>query len=391
MTAPPPGTPPPPRGSTTQVVDSYVGSPLYEVIPEHETALVMALLLPVVVWAIRRVWPQCLGAFDRLEPVHRLLAWILVLTTIVHTGLVLGHEPSGFTVLYVGGAVAPLLALRRLLSGKPWKRMTRVVLLGLTLGYMFTSFSEPPDSFGLTAKLAEITGLAIAFRPDAETRWRGLGASFATFMVAFAVALGGWIGAFAAGDGGHHLGASPPPGVLLPPGEDRPPTTAEAAAAAALHRSTVAALARYQDPAVAAAAGYDTTGLTGSGFHAENEALKDDGRVLDPEFPETLVYAVAGSGTPVLLGAQFQTDDVGHVGPAVGGPLTVWHAHDHICVSLPFGLAGFTSPYGMCPLGTFTVPVTNEMLHVWIVPGLEGEKAFGDIDEQWLTAYLAVR
>ncbi len=387
----PPGTPPPPDATTAQVVDSYVGSSLYVVIGEHQLAFLLAVLVPVVGWALRRWWPHRLARLDGLAPLERMLAWILVLSTVIHAGLVLGHEPSGFSLLYLGGAVLPWWALRRLLSGRPWRRRVRWVLAVLTLGYVVTALTEPPDSFGLATKLVEITGLAIAFRPERETRLRNMVASLATFAVTFVVAFGGWAGAFNAGDGGHHLGATPAPGVLLPPGEDRPPTPGEQAAAEALFNATAHALERYTDPAVAAAAGYDITAAAGLEGHADNPALKNDDRILDPRYPETLVYAEAPSGNLVLLGAMFQMDGVGEPGPTPGGPLTVWHAHDHICLGVPFGLSGFTSPFGLCPLGTVTIPVTNEMLHLWTIPGLPAEDRYGDIDDQWLEAYLADR
>jgi hypothetical protein len=43
----------------------------------------------------------------------------------------------------------------------------------------------------------------------------------------------------------------------------------------------------------------------------------------------------------------------------------------------------------MCPLGSVTLPVTNEMLHVWILPGLDDP--FGDIDGELLAEYVASR
>lgn len=389
--SPPPGTPPPPDATTAQVVDSYVGSPIYEVIGAHQPALLVALLVPVVAWAVRRWWPHRLVRFDALAPLERMLAWILALSAVIHLGLLLSHPPSGFSLMYLGGVALPWWALHRLLSGKPWRRRVRFALLTLTLGYVAVAFIEPPDSFGLTTKLVEVTGLAIAFRPEHDTRLRNLGASVATFAITFAVAFGGWVGAFSAGDGGHHLGATPAPGVLLPPGEDRPATPAEQAAADALYHQTVDSLERYTDPAVAAAAGYDVAAASGLEGHADNPALKSDGRILDPEYPESLVYAEAPSGRLVLIGALFQMDDIGEPGPTPGGPLTVWHAHDHICLGLPIGLSGFTSPFGLCPLGTVTIPVTNEMLHIWTIPGLPEKDRYGDIDDQWLTAYLAHR
>lgn len=129
-------------------------------------------------------------------------------------------------------------------------------------------------------------------------------------------------------------------------------------------------------------------GIHGIDFHANNQAYEHDGRVLDPERPETLVYAVAPDGRTVLLGALFAMPSAGEPGPTVGGPLTVWHAHEDICFSLvPLSLTGVLSPLGTCPVGSFTMPVTAEMMHVWTVPG--APETFGDLDEQWKRAYLA--
>ncbi len=175
--------------------------------------------------------------------------------------------------------------------------------------------------------------------------------------------------------------------MLLPIGNDRAATASEAAEARRLYEATAAATARYADPAVAAADGYQTAGMAGTGFHASNPSYQHDGRILDPARPETLVYAV-GPGGPVLLGAMFEMPSIGQPGPAVGGPLTVWHAHDHVCLSLlPPALSGLTSPYGICPLGSITVPITPEMIHVWTVPG--APEPFGDLDDEWLAAFLA--
>ena len=188
---------------------------------------------------------------------------------------------------------------------------------------------------------------------------------------------------------GHHVhaGSVAPPGTILPLVPEREPTAAERAAAADLVTAARVALARYADPAVAAADGYRVKGLAGLDFHAGNPAHENDDRVLDPAHPETLVYAVAPDGRPVLMGAMFMMPKIGTPGPTIGGPLTVWHAHQHVCFSLtPPGLAGLLSPLGMCPLGTIDVPLTAEMIHIWIVPG--APEPFGDLDEAWKRAYL---
>lgn len=150
--------------------------------------------------------------------------------------------------------------------------------------------------------------------------------------------------------------------------------------------ATRTAIARYADPAVAARDGYAEDGIAGLDFHASNEAYEHDDRVLDPERPESLIYAMGPHG-PILLGAMFQMPGLGEVGPAVGGPLTVWHGHEQVCFSLvPPGLTGIVSPLGGCPVGSLSMPRTVEMMHVWTVPG--APQPFGDLDDAWRDAYV---
>jgi hypothetical protein len=371
------------------VIDSYVGSPLYRVIPEHEPAIAGLLVLGLwyAIWG-RRSNAAFMTAYRRLSPIHRMLAWFLAVSGVIHLALAIAHEPSGYTVAYVLGAVMPIWVLTRLVTGRRWRREGALVLTLLLVGYTSTLVGgEPPDQLGIGTKLVELAAFAIVLSPRTESRRRRLAANASVVAMGIVVALGGWIGAFAAGDGGHHLGETPHPGVLLPAGVDRSATPEEVRAADDLFAATAAALGKYEDIDVAADAGYNVSGLAGIDFHADNPAYDDDGHILDPERPETLVYAVAASGQPVLLGAMFKMDGVGDAGPAVAGPLTVWHAHDHICFTAPFTIAGLTSPYGLCPLGSVTLPITQEMLHVWVLPGVVDR--FGDIDEEWLGEYLA--
>jgi hypothetical protein len=85
---------------------------------------------------------------------------------------------------------------------------------------------------------------------------------------------------------------------------------------------------------------------------------------------------------------MFQMSKFGEPGPAVGGPLTVWHGHEQICFSvLPPGLTGIVSPLGGCPVGSLAIPRTVEMMHVWTAPG--APQPFGDLDDGWRRAYVA--
>ncbi|MFN8558393.1 MAG: hypothetical protein U0531_13965 [Dehalococcoidia bacterium] len=144
-----------------------------------------------------------------------------------------------------------------------------------------------------------------------------------------------------------------------------PPTPDQQAAAARLLAETRAGIARYADPATALSDGYRATMPGGATIHYENQSYSRDGRVLDPERPEQLVYAMTDDGL-LLLGAGFVMPRAGVPGPEVGGPLTRWHAHT-VCVSaLPPGLAGLVSPFGTCPAATLNGRSLSWM-HVWIV------------------------
>ncbi len=378
---------------------SYLGSPLYAVIPEHRLAFLGLILALLGAWWVRRRGARHLSCeetcfyrrYDHLGMRERLVFWLITTSAVVHLGLVLGHEPSGYTLAYMLATIVLSWIALRMLTARPWRRPARYVLIGSIFGYAGTLLAGgAPDQIGILTKLIEIAALAgIIVAPVANSRGRIAESLRSASIVGLIVVTGfaGWVGAMSSGDGGHHLGETPPPGVLLPGGEDREPTATEQLRADHLYEETVAALARFEDPAVAAAHGYDVEGMFGNDFHASNESLKNDGRTLDPHHPETLVYAMAGD-RPVLLGAMFEMDEIGQAGPAVGGPLTVWHAHDHICLSLtPVGIAGLQGPFGSCPAGAINIPITNEMLHVWVLPGLEDP--FGDIDEGWLDAYLA--
>jgi len=133
-------------------------------------------------------------------------------------------------------------------------------------------------------------------------------------------------------------------------------STAQRAAAADLLNRTEAATAQYSDVAKAKAAGYDLqAGLArkekksprvaaqlkriDSGaamsdahmpmLHVGNKAKKADGKVLDPNAPETLMYSYEGHGTWKLIGVMYTaTESYPHAPPDPGGAITRWHYHD---------------------------------------------------------------
>jgi hypothetical protein len=371
------------------------GSPLYQISPEHVVALgALISFLVVGAWLIGR------GRFSQLAAADQLLVLLLAASAAVHAGLVVGDAHGGGTrLLFLVDAVLLAYVARRVARGSSSGRLGILVLVGSIGAYWISAFGgDPSDQLGSVIKLIEIAALAIVLRPSVDERRRRLrsfAGSAAVVLLVVATSASSWVGAFRASAAepgevaGHHVhgGSVPPPGTVMPAVPDRGATPEEIAAAERLLLDTRLALAKYADPAVAAADGYNVDGLSGIDFHAANPAYEKDGRVLDPARPETLVYAVAPDGRPVLMGALFQMPEFSQPGPTIGGPLTVWHAHEHVCVSLmPLALAGLLSPLGMCPLGSIDLPLTAQMIHIWVVPG--APQPFGDLDDAWKRGYL---
>jgi len=148
-------------------------------------------------------------------------------------------------------------------------------------------------------------------------------------------------------------------------------TPAEQSRAEKLVAVTLKELPQFATQAAAEAKGFHSIHDGATGFeHLINWDYINDDHTLDPNYPESLVYATGG-GTPKLVSAMFmlKTGETLDTVPDVGGPLTQWHIHDNLCFSNDGGnpvVAGLTLPDGSCraPLQKLT-PVP--MLHVWIV------------------------
>jgi hypothetical protein len=153
-------------------------------------------------------------------------------------------------------------------------------------------------------------------------------------------------------------------------------TPAEQHRAETLLRATIADLRRFEYPSEAVAAGYRSIGdgLTGD-EHFIKWADVNDGHILDPTRPESLVYEVRNGRQEVAaamymlpFGSRF-TD-----APDVGGALTQWHVHQDLCLTdSPDDktLSGFVGVNGTCPPGSSKAGDTP-MLHVWVVPNVCG-------------------
>ena len=374
-------------------IGDQVGNPLYSVVDEHSAVIALLLLMPViglltVRWLRSRAGQggsrsaRLLEDYERLPLARRWAVWALATSALIHLLLVFTHEFSEYSALYLAGALGLALAARWTLRGTDSKKAAMIVVASV-VGFWF--FGAPPDEVGVVTKLIELFALALLVVPEGDRSRRLAPIGVVILVVLNGVAI--WVGAFAAEgeDGGHHGGEYPGPGTVVPYIERLEPTASEQAAADELYQQVKAALVKFEDPHVAEAHGYDVFPIVGQDHHADNPAYLADGRIFDPERPETLVYADSPRG-PVLLGAMFQMPGT-EPGPRVGGPLTVWHSHENVCLSLtPPALVGLLSPYGVCPLGAINIPGTNEMIHAWTLPGVEDE--WGHIEDDWLDHQL---
>jgi hypothetical protein len=161
-------------------------------------------------------------------------------------------------------------------------------------------------------------------------------------------------------------------GVVHAHGVETPITAEQLAAATKLWQDTKDGTAQYAALSVAQAAGYyQITPWVGSIAHFHNPSFAASDRQLDPTRPDELIYVRLPDKSTRLVGAMFLAKP-GQAGPKIGGPLTVWHAHDNLCFSLRTSMvAALADANGSCPTGTLLHP-TPEMLHVWLVDNPAG-------------------
>ena len=136
---------------------------------------------------------------------------------------------------------------------------------------------------------------------------------------------------------------------------------------------TLIRLPQWADPATAEAAGFHSIGdgLTGFEHYIQWDWINDDD-VLNPDRPESLVYAPQPDGTKKLVSAMYMLQDTVPLTavPDIGGSLTQWHIHDNLCFTkdpVAPRVAGLTDGQGGCPesLQKFR---PAPMIHVWITP-----------------------
>jgi len=275
-----------------------------------------------------------------------------------------------FLILGLGGFVS-------LLIGLSWGTLLRAFAADLARTENFFNLTNPGYTsltravgagivglghflvvFGVAAVLVGLTGATYTrLQSTGDPRWKTLGFRRAFVLgtgtlVLLAVGNAAW--ATSAVSYERKLAAEPSGPAVSSAGEKEDhthctehPTPQQQEAADKLAVDTKAGVAEYVDPSVAKAVGYRPSSPSWRPItHYFNPAYQRDGKVLDPDRPEALVYANTSKGT-VLLGAMYLTPEPGDSGPQIGGCLTQWHAHS---------LQGRETP---------------EMMHVWTadVPG----------------------
>lgn len=173
-------------------------------------------------------------------------------------------------------------------------------------------------------------------------------------------------------------------------------TPAQTAAAKDLLARTIAATAAYRDPAVATRAGFDVqaawdrkqkllaaAGKKGSDktlkqglVHVPNKANRTDGKILDPNAPETLIYRRSADGSFTLVGVMFTAEK--KAPPTSYQPYVRWHTHE-ACVGGGVQklkpVDGLNPANGNCAAGT-TLRTSGAMTHLWFVDPSQLAQAF---------------
>jgi hypothetical protein len=166
-------------------------------------------------------------------------------------------------------------------------------------------------------------------------------------------------------------------------------TPVQRTAAKRLLAATRAATAKWRNPRVAAAAGFNTRTRTRRPgdrtvhyLHAENREFYNDNSHVDPRRPETIIYANAPGAPLVLVGVMLNVPRGVH-GPTPGGPITRWHTH-RVCAR---GKKRGVTPRrdGSCPLGT-KPRQGSEMLHIWFTGDLRSAYAIHAPEPELCTA-----
>ena len=138
-------------------------------------------------------------------------------------------------------------------------------------------------------------------------------------------------------------------------------------------------LPKFSTPAIAMEYGFSSIQDAATGVeHYINWSWINDEHELNPNYPESLVFAVGSGGKRTLVSAMYMVGDeyTLETVPDVGGALTQWHIHNNLCfsedpsVSGSTRVVGVTSENGPCSFGIKLR--ANPMLHVWLTPQVCG-------------------
>lgn len=162
------------------------------------------------------------------------------------------------------------------------------------------------------------------------------------------------------------LGQEGPGDGILPPGEW---TDQQVADARDLVDRTAAALPQFADSSELEALGFYNFGVAAPGGydHWINPGWIDDEHLLDPDFPESLVFRHMPDGGYEVQAAMFYLPtgtDMDTI-PEHLRWLPGWHMHDELCVDETGRFTGLVDGEGNCSVGE---PADMPpMTHVWIV------------------------
>ena len=352
---------------------------MFDIAPDHAIGLYAGLIaLPLALLAI---WLR--PARRRVAGTTLAASVLMAVAGAIHLGLIGTHRNEPLTALLFVLNGTGYIALSLAFTWRWWRVASASLLVATLLGYLvwIALGLDSPDQVALATKLLELTALGLVLVPapgervtHRTSRWVSLGVGVPLLTLVATSTI--WIVDLARPDPQHvHAGA-----VLQATNDVATP--AQVAAAAQLYGDTKAAILPYEDWHKAWVAGYRPGGNLGGSTHWMNQRYVDAGYVLDPHRPQGLVYADTKHG-PVLIGAMFQMDRIGQLGPDPGGPLTAWHQHENICVTPLFFEFSLMTPFATCPLGAVDISV-SPMLHVWIVDNPKGGPFAVDIDPQVL-------
>jgi hypothetical protein len=146
-------------------------------------------------------------------------------------------------------------------------------------------------------------------------------------------------------------------------------TPEQQAAAENVIAVTLHGLPQWADPAYAEANGFHSIGDGFTGIeHFVNEANMDDGVILDPDVPESLVFDTSAGGRRLVAAMyMLKRGTPLEEAPDLGGNLMQWHTHDNLCYNADGKVRGITDASGACPAG-LVKPVETPMIHVWLEP-----------------------